>query len=65
MRTQTNKQQAASQRIKLARIKREIVVMSANWEDRNNFIASVLDGLADEVEKVIGELDTDLIPTTY
>ena len=65
MKSQTNKQQAGSQRVKLARIKREIVAMSADWEDRDNFIASVLDGLSNEVEKVIGELDSELIPNIY
>jgi len=60
---QTNKQMAASQRQKLRRIQKEIVAMSGDWEDVDEYLRSILGGLASEVEKVIAELATELIPT--
>ena len=39
----SNKQLAAYQRKKLIRMQRELIEMASEWEDRDNYIVSLLD----------------------
>ena len=62
---QTNKQQAASQRIKLKRIKKELEEMSSDWDDRDQYLLNVLEELAHKVDQTLAQLATDQIMTEF
>lgn len=56
---QSNKQLAAGQRRKLERIKSELIQMAAQWEDRDNYLVSVLNEAADDLDKTKNAIEVD------
>lgn len=56
---QTNKQMAAAQRRKLARIQRELLAMGDEWEDVDNYLISLLHEAADTIAKLEKSLQVD------
>lgn len=53
------KQQAASQRIKLKRIKAELTDMGAQWEDYDNYFVELFNSLADQCDLALKHLDPE------
>lgn len=62
---QTNKQQAASQRIRLKRIKKELEEMSGDWEDRDQYLVNVLEELAKKIDETLDALATENVVTEF
>lgn len=56
---QSNKQLAAGQRRKLERIKGEILAMADDWEDRDNYLVSVLHDAANKLDKTKKSIEAD------
>ena len=58
----TKKQLAARHMRRLRTMQQQILVMSCQWEDLDQFCVNALEGLADTVETVSGELlDEDTV----
>lgn len=56
---QTNKQLAACQRRKLERIKSELLEMAEQWDDRDNYLVSVLNEAADDLDKTKNAIEAE------
>lgn len=62
---QTNKQLAAAQRRKLARISRELLAMGDEWEDVDNYLSSILHAAADQMAKLEKDIQIDNETTSF